>query len=160
MGKIKQSDFNRSSGYLLKSNVPKTVSSPSQCNSKRDPFTSKILGSSKGTYNAGTLKRKNSKSPLENHIFGYTTTTATSKFLAGKSMNKYLSVDGNLKSKPHGSKPSLKVKSSKIKAKQSKNSSVDDIIQKGYIDNQIVLASKGKPGSMKIFKDKVKKNKK
>ena len=160
LGKVKQNDFNRSSGYLLKSNAPKTASSPSQRNPKRDPYTGKLLGSSKGTYSAGSLKRKNSKSALESHIFGYTTTTATSKFLAGKNMNKYSSVDNLMKSKPHGSKPSLKVKSSKLKAKQSKNSSVDDMIQKGYIDNQIILASKGKPGSMKIVKEKMKKNKK
>jgi len=136
--------------------------SPGFRNSKQESIKSNTIGSIKNSYSASSLKRnKDKKSALDNQILGYTTTPATNTFLASKHLHKYASVDNILyDTKNLSLKPSLKVKSSKLEAKQSKNSSMDDMIQRSYLDNQIKLASKKHPSNLKIKKEKIKTKKK
>lgn len=94
-------------------------------------------------------------------LYGYSSTTGTSKFLGGKSLSQYASVDQLFEAK-NSSKPSLKLKSSKLGGKQFKNSSVDSIFQKNYLDNELKYSNKNLPSNLKIKKEKskAKKNKK
>lgn len=112
---------------------------------------------------SGSTKRKKAKeSPIStiNGQLGYTSTTSTSKYLGGKSLNKYASVDQLFDAKNIMSKPSLKVKSNKLTAKQSKNSSVDNMFKNSLLDNELKYSYKGIPSSLKVKKDKSKLKKK
>jgi hypothetical protein len=108
---------------------------------------------------SGSSKRKKVKeSPkTSSRLYGYPSTTATSKFLAGKSLSKYASVDHLIDSSKKILKPSLKLKSSKIFTKQSKNSSMDSMFKKSFLDNELKYSYKGMPSSLKVkAKDKTK----
>lgn len=101
---------------------------------------------------SGSTKRKKVKeSPkTSSRLYGYPSSTATSKFLAGKSLSKYASVDHLLDSNKKSLKPSLKLKSSKITSKQSKNSSMDNIFKNSLLDNELKYSYKGMPSSLKL----------
>jgi hypothetical protein len=108
---------------------------------------------------SGSSKRKKIKeSPkTSSRLYGYPSTTATSKFLAGKSLSKYASVDHLIDSSKKSLKPSLKLKSSKVFTKQSKNSIMDGLFKNQYLDNELKYSYKGMPASLKVkSKDKVK----
>lgn len=113
--------------------------------------------------NSGSSKRKkpkdSPKTSVTSQMFGYTTTSATSKFLAGKSLTKFTSVDQLFDGKS-SAKPSLKLKSSKLMSKQSKNSSVDCLGHKGYLENDLKYSNKNYPVNLKVKKDKSKIKKK
>lgn len=91
-------------------------------------------------------------------IHGYTSTSASNKFLTGKSMVKYASVDQLLYS-DNSSKPSLKVKSSKLQAKM-KNSTADNIFQHNFGDSELKYSSKNLPSNLKASKERKSKLKK
>lgn len=92
-------------------------------------------------------------------LYGYSSTSGASKFLGGKSLSTYASVDQLFDAK-NSSKPSLKLKSSKLGGKQNKNSSVDSIFQKNYLENELKYSNKNFPSNLKIKKDKSKTKKK
>lgn len=108
--------------------------------------------------NSGSAKRKkpkdSPKSTLNSQLYGHPSTTASSKFLAGKGLTKYGSVDQLFDNKKAYSKPSLKVKPSKITGKISKNISVDEMYKRSMLDNELRYSN------MKIKKDKSKLKKK
>ena len=114
--------------------------------------------------NSGSTKRKkpkdSPKSTIGSQLYSHPSTSATSKFLAGKSLNKYASVDQLFDSKKAFSKPTLKLKSSKITSKQSKNSSVDNMFQRSLLDNELKYSSKAFPTNLKVKKEKSKAKKK
>ena len=82
-------------------------------------------------------------------VYGYASTTGSSKFLEGKSLSTFASIDQLFEAK-NANKPSLKLKSSKITAKQNKNSSVDSIFQKNYLENELKYSYKNLPSNLKI----------
>lgn len=123
-------------------------------------------GSSFGTTGqrsaSGSIKRKKAReSPKQSHhLYNYPSTTATSKFLTGKSLSKYASVDHLLSSKK-ALKPSIKVKNSSISHKQSKNSSMDGVFRNSLLDSDLKYSYKGMPSNLKVKKagSKLKKKK-
>lgn len=158
---MQRGDFSRTSNYTGKSPVQKSAMSPVQRNAKNDPFKSHTISGIKNSYSSGSLKRKKEKkSAFEDHLLGYSTNKDSSKYMAVKQISKYASVDNLFDQKINSFKPSLKVKSSKVPAKMSKNSSVDQMVQRSYLDNQIMLAAKNKPSNLKIKKEKIKTKKK
>lgn len=142
--KNKKNESNRSASYTKRNS--NTMATPNQrCSS-------------------GSAKRKkpkeSPKSTINGQLYGYGSTTASSKFLGGKSLNKYASVDHLYDAKKVAGKPTLKVKASKITAKGSKNSSVDNLFQRNLLDSDLKYSYKGLPSNLKVKKDRNKLKKK
>jgi hypothetical protein len=126
------------------------------------PSSGTSLGSHGHRSASGSLKRKKPRdSPKQSHhLYNYTGTSATSKFLAGKSLSKYASVDHLMGSKK-SLKPSIKVKSAKLSNKQSKNSSMDSLFSKNrLLDSDLKYSYKGIPSNLKVKKERSKLKKK
>ena len=144
LSKSKRNDTNRSSSFNKRPSSGNTTSSQQRPTS-------------------GSTKRKKTKDSLKQStntmIHGYTSTTSTNKFLTGKTLAKYASVD-QLMYSDSSSKPSLKVKSSKLSSKANKNSSVDSIFQQNYLDNELKYSNKNLPSNLKVKKEKSKLKKK
>jgi hypothetical protein len=142
--KDKKSESNRSASYNKRQQ--NTMGNPHQRASTGSAKRKKAKDSPKTTLNAQTQ--------------GYSTSSSTTKFLAGSIGKKYGSMDYLFDSKTKF-KPSLKVKAQRVPSKQSKNSSADNLFQKAMLDNELKYSYKGISKQLKIKKDKskVKKNK-
>lgn len=147
-------------GYYTK-NAKKTEPNRSASFNKRPAGT---MATPVQRCNSGSTKRKkpkdSPKSTIGSQMYSYSSTSAASKFLAGKSLNKYASVDQLFDNKKALSKPGLKLKTSKITSKQSKNSSVDNMFQRSLLDNELKYSNKAFPTNLKVKKEKSKIKKK
>ena len=144
LGKGKRNDTNRSASF------------------NKRPSSGNILSTQQRSTSGSTKRKKTKDSPKPSSntmMHGYTSTNTSNKFLTGKSLSKYASVD-QLMYSDNSSKPSLKVKSSKLSAKTNKNSSVDSIFQQNYLDNELKYSNKIYPSNLKVKKDKSKLKKK
>ena len=145
-------------GYYSKNK--KNDSTRSGSYSKR---SQNAMGTPNQRTTTGSAKRKkprdSPKSHLNAHAPGYSSTASSKKFLAKGLGKQYTSMDYLLEAKT-GVKPSLKVKSSKVSSKQSKNSSMDNLFQKAMLDNELKYTYAGIGKQLKVKKDRSKLKKK